>query len=126
MRRALLILFAVSLACDAVAVEREIDMKLGCKANPQVVGACYSVRGRMSAYNGTPGLRIWPVGTHRLLGILPDEEPASVPENIRELVGVDKHIYGHFLVCPFTKSKPGTMQYVCIEAVSDVHVESRR
>ena len=100
-------------------------MKLGCKSNPQLIGACFFVHGRLSAHNGTPSLRIWPIGTHHLLGVLKDEEPLSIPENIRNLTGFDKDIYGDFLVCPFTKTKPGYMQFVCVEAASNVHVQNR-
>ena len=103
----------------------EIDMKAGCKSNPQLVAACFTVHGRLSAYNGTPSLRIWPIDTHRLLGILKDEDPLAIPESIRNTVGFGKDIYGDFLVCPFTKSKPGQMQFVCVEAVSNVQVQRR-
>lgn len=111
--------------CEAFAVEREIDMKLGCKNNPQLAGACFSVHGRLSTYNGNPSLRIWPIATHRLLGVLKDEELLSIPENIRNLTGFDKDIYGDFLVCPFTKTKPGYMQFVCVEVASNIHAQNR-
>ncbi|WP_150105023.1 hypothetical protein [Pseudogulbenkiania ferrooxidans] len=103
----------------------EIDMKAGCKSNPQLVAACFTVHGRLSAYNGTPGLRIWPIGPHRLLGIIKDEDPLAIPESIRNEVGFGKDISGDFLVCPFTKSKPGQMQLVCVEEVSNVQVKKR-
>lgn len=103
----------------------EIDMKAGCKSNPQLVAACFTVHGRLSAYNGTPALRIWKIGTHRLLGILKDEDPLAIPESIRNEVGFGKDIYGDFLVCPFTESKPGQMQFACVEAVSNVQVRKR-
>ena len=121
----MLSLLAFFFGCEAFAVEGEIDMKLGCKNNPQLVGSCFSVHGRLSAYNGNPSLRIWPIGTHRLLGVLNDEAPLSIPENIRNLAGFDRDIYGDFLVCPFTKTKPGTMQFVCIEAASNAYVQNR-
>jgi hypothetical protein len=40
-----------------------------CKTNPKVVGACYTVHGRATFGPGTPALRIWPVGTKRMLGV---------------------------------------------------------
>ena len=103
----------------------EIDMKAGCKSNPQLVTACFTVHGRLSAYNGTPSLRIWPMGTHRLLGILKDEDPLALPESIRNEVGFGKDIYGDFSVCPFTEPKRGQMQLVCVESVSNVRVQNR-
>ena len=121
---AVILLLLVFFNCEALAVEEEIDMKLGCKNNPQLVDACFSVHGRLSAYNGNPSLRIWPIGTHRLLGVLKDEESLSIPENIRNLAGFDKDIYGDFLVCPLTRPEPGSMQFVCIEAASNVHAKS--
>lgn len=103
----------------------EIDMKAGCKSNPQLIAACFTVHGRLSPYNGTPSLRIWPIGTLRLLGILKDENPLAIPESIRNEVGFGKYVYGDFSVCPFTESKPGQMQFVCVEAVSNVRIQNR-
>ena len=125
MRYVLLTLLAISTSCNALAASEEIDMKLGCKSNPKLIAACFSVHGRLSSYNGSPSLRIWPRGTHRLLGIILDEELLSVPDNIKKLVDVDKDIYGDFLVCPFTEMKPGHMQFVCVEEAKNVHVQNR-
>ena len=115
----------IVLFASAKSFGAEIDMKSGCKSNPQLVAACFTVHGRLSAYNGTPSLRIWPIGTHRLLGVLKDEDPVVIPESIRNEVGFEKDIYGDFVVCPFTQSKPGQMQFVCVEAVSNVRVQRR-
>lgn len=125
MRYGLLTLLALLSISADFAVDGKIDMKSGCKSNPQLVGACFSVHARLSAYNGAPSLRIWPIGTHRLLGVLKDEEPLSIPENIRNLIGFDKDIYGNFLVCPFTRTKPDYMQIVCVESASNIHVQNR-
>jgi len=122
--RLVLVTFIVLFA-SAKSFGAEIDMKAGCKSNLQLVAACFTVHGRLSAYNGMPSLRIWPIGTHRLLGILKDEDPLALPESIRNEVGFEKDIYGDFLVCPFTQSKPGQMQFVCVEAVSNVRVQKR-
>lgn len=40
-----------------------------CKANPNLAGRCFVVRGRLRAYNGNPTFRIWPAGTNRLLAV---------------------------------------------------------
>jgi len=125
MRYALATLIGLLTCSTCFGAETEIDMKLGCKSNPQLVGVCFSVHGRLSAYNGTPSLRIWPVGTHQLLGILKDEDPLAIPESIRNSIGFDKDVYGDFLVCPFSQSKPGHMQFVCVGAVSNVRVQKR-
>lgn len=121
----LVLLTFIVLFASAKSFGAEIDMKASCKNNPQLVAACFTVHGRLSAYNGTPSLRIWPIGTHRLLGILKDEDPLALPESIRNEVSFEKDIYGDFLVCPFSQSKLGQMQFVCVEAVSNVRVQKR-
>ena len=40
-----------------------------CRQHPQLIGKCFTVRGRLSVYNGAPALRLWKVGTRRVLGI---------------------------------------------------------
>src|SRR5215472_6488568 len=91
----------------AIAVSEQIDMRLGCKSNPKVIAMCFDLRGRLSAYNGNPTLRIWPIGTHRLVGVVDNEEKLSVPTNIRPLNGFSNDIFARYLVCPFTRFKPG-------------------
>jgi hypothetical protein len=47
-----------------------------CQSDPDLVGACFTVHGRLSAFNGNPTFRIWRIGTKRYLGVsgevLPD------------------------------------------------------
>jgi hypothetical protein len=98
-----------------------IDMAAGCRANPGLAGSCFVVRGRLSAYNGSPTFRIWPIGSHRLIGVVPSEDARSLPAELRGVAGFDHDVFGTFTVCPFTRSKTGVMQFVCVEAVRDVH-----
>src|SRR5579864_3135963 len=59
---------AVLLAPDSTSA-REPKMK-PCKDDSAVVGACFTVHGRYTFYNGgTPRTRIWIIGTKRLLGV---------------------------------------------------------
>jgi hypothetical protein len=85
-----------------------------CKSDPDIVDACFTVHGRLRAGNGTPTLRIWRVGTKRILGVHDD----IIPENLA--VGWDVEAYGDYLVCPFTKQRPGEMQMVCVESAQHV------
>lgn len=39
-----------------------------CKT-PHNASSCYWTHGRIGFYNGTPAIRLWKVGTNRLLGI---------------------------------------------------------
>jgi hypothetical protein len=112
--------------CVEAAAKGDIDMASGCKANRALVGSCFVVRGRLSAYNGSPTFRIWPIGTHRLLGVVPSEDQRSLPAELRGVASFDHDIFGMFTFCPFTANRPGIMQFGCVEAVRNVHVRSRR
>lgn len=108
----------ICLALTVAAVERP------CSEHPQLVGACFTVRGRMRAYNGNPSIRVWRVGTTRILGVsdqrfkLPDV--VNLPADIESLVTTGRDLYADFVVCPFTREAPGVMQLVCVESASNV------
>jgi|SRR5438552_3833759 len=98
-----------------------------CKGNAKVVGACYSVHGRLTRGADTVGLWLWPVGTKRLLGVtagpkLDDAADPIWPQNLKFDHG-DEAIYGDFEVCPFKPERKGEMQLVCIESASHVVVK---
>ena len=113
----------VLLLAIAPALAAGVSPSLGCKENPALVSSCYSLRGRISAYNGTPTLRIWPVGSTRLLGILPSEHEI-VPNNIRGKVSFGQSVFANLEVCPFTQARSGAMQFVCVESATNVLVVS--
>lgn len=100
-----------------------------CREHPQLVGHCFRVNGRLSVYNGAPALRIWKVGTRRMLGI--SEQRFSVagyrniPEDLEKQINQDVDIFADFLVCPFTRSRVGEMQLVCIESLKNLVVRKR-
>jgi hypothetical protein len=91
------------------------------KAEP----ACYRVHGRLFAANGTPSLRIWPVGTRRMLGVHDDANPEALPPELRGdrapsmgATAADRvEVYGDFTVCPLTRDRPGHMRMVTVKAV---------
>lgn len=93
-----------------------------CRERPDLVGRCFAVRGRAALYNGNPTVRIWRIGTRRLLGVsqsrceAPECEP--VPAALRDLLAWDAPVFGDFVLCPFTRPRPGVMQLVCIAAAS--------
>lgn len=100
-----------------------------CSKHPQLVGSCFTIRGRLSVYNGAPALRIWKIGTKRILGVSEQRfaQPGyrNVPENIGAEIDEDKALFGDYRVCPFTKAKENEMQMVCIEKVSNLVVKKR-
>jgi len=94
-----------------------------CRGNLEVVGPCFSLHGAMAIGNGTPGLRIWHVGTKRVLGVVPDEDPI-MPDGIRKHLALGVTIYADFELCPFTTRRPGWMQMVCIQSATNVVIQS--
>ena len=88
-----------------------------CKSDPDIVDACFTVRGRASVWNGSPSLRIWRVGTKRILG---DHEDWALPEDLAAHMDWGVEAWGDFEVCPFAHEKPGEMQMVCIESAKNV------
>jgi len=103
-----------------------------CRSRPDVVGKCSQVHGRLSVYNGTPSIRLWPSGSKRLLGIIDPNDtsnapgPSVLPEEIRSKLNWDKNVFGDFLVCPLTRSQPGRMQTVCIESGKNLIVREHK
>jgi hypothetical protein len=94
---------------------------------------CRTVHGRMFAANGNPALRIWVVGTKRLLGIDGDEDLSldQLPANVRKLwlpVGnlFDASVYGDFRVCAQKPQRPGVMQIVTVTHASNLVLDRYR
>jgi len=125
MRCSRVLLLALLAWCGHVSAKEPIDMAMGCKSNPRIVGTCFVVRGRLSAYNGNPTFRIWRAGTSRFLGVIPSEDPRSLPAELRGVASFEHDVSGTFTVCPFAPSKAGVMQFVCVEAVRDMQVRVR-
>ena len=95
-----------------------------CKGNPAITGACFSVRGRLSSWNGNPTFRIWPTGTKRMLGV---REEFDLPPELDRYVGYfDDVVYADFLVCPLTAEKPHVMQMVCVESATNITSTKRK
>jgi hypothetical protein len=87
-----------------------------CKSDPDLVGACFTIHGRLFIANGGPSARIWKIGTDRILGV--DNE--ILPGLLNLNMNFDEEAYGDFYVCPFTRERSGEMQKVCIESASRV------
>jgi hypothetical protein len=98
-----------------------------CKSNPKLVGSCYIVHGRATFGAGTPALRIWLIGTHRMLGVTagPVADDADNPIAPRNML-VDPNVqgvFGNFEVCPFTPERKGEMQMVCVESAKNLVIK---
>ena len=100
-----------------------------CAGRPDLVGPCFPLRGRAALYNGTPSVRIWRVGTNRLLGVSargcgePGCEWETIPESLRGGLDWDHPVFADLVVCPLTHERPGTMQFVCVESATRIRRE---
>ncbi len=101
-----------------------------CKDHPMLSGSCYAVRGRMTLANGTPSIRIWPVGTRRILGVSEGrfflKDYRNIPDDLAGLLTWENAVFADFTVCPFTDDRPGVMRFVCVESAENVEVKSRK
>lgn len=73
-------------------------------------------------------MRIWPIGSKRLLGIsdgrflLPNYENIP-PDIVAQLVTADSVMFADFMVCPFTQDVLGVMRLVCLDAAKNILVK---
>jgi len=114
--------------CGSVsAMSPPLVVEKSCREHPQLIGKCFNVRGRLSVYNGAPAVRLWRIGTRRVLGI--SEQRFSLPgyrntpEGLAQQLDGENEIFGDFLVCPFSPPKPREMQLVCIESAKHVVIK---
>jgi hypothetical protein len=126
--RVIVTLFLIS--CSGVASRSpSTPVEKSCREHPQLVGKCSTVHGRLSVYNGNPAVRLRPLGTKRILGVsdqrfkLPDYR--NIPESLAQQLNSENELVGDFQVCPFTRSKPGEMQLICIQSAKNVVVRAR-
>jgi len=96
-----------------------------CETNYRIVDECYETRGRMQAANGNPSVRIWKVGTKRVLGVR-NENLENLPTKVKEVFSFGVFVFADYKVCPLTKEKPGHMQMVCIESMKNIRIEDYR
>jgi hypothetical protein len=129
--RRLMMLFVLVASSSTPAQSPPSEVKeKSCRAHPRLIGRCFTVHGRLSTYSGNPALRLWKVGTRRMLGIseqrfaLPGYR--NVPEYIESQINQDVAMFGDFLVCPFTRSRPGEMQLICIESGKNLVVRKQK
>jgi hypothetical protein len=122
MGRTIVVIVACASAVGAVdAAPRAIDPKLGCRNNPALAEGCFEIDGHVVVSNGTPSVRLYRRDMNRVLGIVGGEEP-MLPECLTEVLSFEKKVDGKFVVCPFSRDRPGHMQMVCIDEVVNARV----
>jgi hypothetical protein len=127
-RVAILSLFSIlGLQSPLEAQERDsILHKQICASPTRFVGPCVTIRGRLSYANGSIPIRMWKVGTHRLLGIEDEsyQKPSCVlPKEIRVLLDADQFVFADFVVRPLTVEQPEVMQRVCVVSATNVRTK---
>ncbi len=94
-----------------------------CKDHPQVTGPCFKIRGRMAFYNGAPGVRIWPVGTKRILGVRERLEGYDhVQKELFKKLTFETAMFADFTVCPLGDDEPGVMRMICVESAENISI----
>jgi len=91
---------------------------------------CFWVDGRMTVGNGTPAVRIWPKGSHRLLGVVNPNPKMDydagdmLPENLKILMTSSNNytVWGDFHVCPIVPNRSGWMRFVTIDRAHKLFV----
>ena len=127
-RAAALLLPALLMMADLPAIAAPVP----CRTSANLHGACFTVRGRLYVANGAPSVRIWRVGTKRILGVHDGagsaESDSILPQSIRTLLGdaFGVEVYGNYQVCPLKPEHPGRMQPVCIADWADLVVHRRQ
>ncbi len=130
---ALLSLTAPARAAEVAAEIGGEDPAQACTASPLLVGACFTVHGRLTACTGIPNATIWIVGTKRILGVV---DATGKPGGDRLLPGrldtamftatpCSKAAFGDFTVCPLTAERPGVMQRVCVAGAAKLVLRDR-
>jgi len=109
------------------------DKPAACRNSHAIVAPCFTVRGRLSIYEGGWNLRIWPLGSRRLLAVVDgadvyDDQKIVLPKAIEvplEKFSIGVRIFADYRVCPLTRSEPEHMQHVCVVGASHVVVVKR-
>ena|SRR5205809_583752 len=123
------LLLVVAIAAGTSVGRAEQQCGRPCREHPQLVAACFTARGRMNFANGAPSVRIWRVGTKRILGVSEGKyynpEYCNVPSEVLAKLSWDTDLFGNFVLCPFERSRPGVMQLVCVDGGKNLVVRPR-
>ena len=128
--RFLVTLFLAAMLSLSPAPQRASKRRIACKT-AENAASCYWTHGRLANYDGTPTLRLWKIGTKRILAIhsgprfkLGDNEEnenPEVPANVsRAFKSFETEVFGDFEVCPLEPAQSGVMQRACIESAKNL------
>ncbi len=133
---------------SSAASPGEGKRKIPCKT-PESAALCYWTHGWLAIANGNPSLRIWRIGTHRMLGVfsgpshfpprtIADDESPELPPELNRAYEADNRarkratgimwalpppVFADFEVCPLEPEQKGWMQPVCVESAKKIFIE---
>jgi hypothetical protein len=107
-----------------VTAQTALARGINCKDDPELVGPCFQLHGKLFVANGTPSARILRLGTKRILGVS-EYHKSYMPDALEGRLTWDDIVYGDYVLCPFSHEEPGKMQFVCIQSGSRVLLERR-
>ena len=122
-------LIAALAGCVLLLPLAAIAQDANCRLSARRVGACFAVHGRLYFAIGSPEIRLWPSGTHRVLGILAadgNDQGVLSEAMLERLWGgrdLPSQIWGDYEVCPLSPEQPGRMQMVCLASAAKLFVE---
>lgn len=114
----MIFLFSGPCAAQTIALDH-----CACVTGGAPSDSTFTFRGRMSAWNGAPTFRIWPVGTDRMLGIRNSCMAAMDLGDLAPYSGTE--LWADFTVSAITPQRPGVMQFVCIRSISGPFLRER-
>jgi len=126
--RALYLAAGLSLVCGCVLADKA---GRSCKTSHNLVGACFTVHGRLFEAKEIPRIRIDGTGGRQIFGVLDRQSMSESTELIPAIVGAllmpapgVTDVYGDYEICPFEKDTTGAIRAVCIQNAS--HLTARR
>ena len=129
MAKALLIAAALCLTGSAATAA---DFASACKTNPNLVGACFPVHGRLFVSNGRRSVHIASAETRRVMDVLGRDAWAkdlqALPAAVEALLASSSsniEVEGDYVVCPFDRTHIARTQAVCIENASHLTARPR-
>jgi len=97
-----------------------------CRKHPEVIGPSFVVHGAMRLYNGMPSVRIWLIGTKRILGVSEGQfylkGYCNLPKWLEPKLSFETDLIGDFVLYSFTPDKKGVMRFVCVDTAYNLKV----
>jgi hypothetical protein len=91
-----------------------------CKADPDVIGACYTARARLGLASNGSDLLLWRFGGDRYMGV----EEGMIPTSLSSQLTPTTRILATMVICPIMPGRPDPKAYVCIDSAYSFRLET--